>query len=150
MVSPVSKRIHSAFTLIEVTIALGIAAFAVVAVFGTLSTGLVTLRDSIDEVVEANLVREIAAKASRSSFQQIDRIIPGGSSYFNEQGLPVERAVDASFKMEVEVVDAILPGASSPSKAVKLVLVKISRQPHSSATTQSIMVRPIYVANAGF
>ena len=48
----VSKKTDPAFTLIEVTIALGIAAFSIVAVFGALTSGFDTLRDSIDEVVE--------------------------------------------------------------------------------------------------
>jgi uncharacterized protein (TIGR02598 family) len=146
----VSKKTDPAFTLVEVTIALGIAAFSIVAVFGALASGFNTLRDSIDEVVEENLVREISAKASRTSFGEINNLLPAGGSYFSEQGLHVTEAGQARFKLELDIRDATLPGDPASRGGAKVVLVKITRQPQSASASLRSTVWPVYVAHPGF
>ena len=51
----------SAFSLVEVTLALGIAAFGLIAVFGLLPTGLNTNQASIRQTAAANVIAGIAA-----------------------------------------------------------------------------------------
>ena len=49
-----------AFSLVEVTLALGIAAFALLAIFGQLPVGLRTSRDSIAQTGAANVIAAVA------------------------------------------------------------------------------------------
>jgi Tfp pilus assembly protein PilV len=51
----------SAFSLVEVTLALGVAAFCLLAVFGLLPTGLNSDRNSTQQTAAASLARAIAA-----------------------------------------------------------------------------------------
>lgn len=146
----VSIKTDPAFTLIEVTIALGIAAFSIVAVFGAMSSGFDTLRDSIDEVVEENLIREISGKASRTSFGDLASLVPVEGAYFSEQGLRVTNIGEARFKLELDIRDALLPGESSARGGAKVVLVKITRQPQFASASSRTTVWPVYVANPGF
>jgi uncharacterized protein (TIGR02598 family) len=150
MRNSVSKKTDPAFTLIEVTIALGIAAFSIVAVFGALTSGFNTLRDSIDEVVEENLIREISSKASRTSFSALTDLVPAGGSYFSEQGLRVNDIAEARYKLELDIRDALLPGEPSVRGGAKVVLVKITRQPQFASASSRTTMWPVYVANPGF
>jgi uncharacterized protein (TIGR02598 family) len=50
-----------AFSLVEVTIALGIAAFSLIAVFGLLAVGTNTNRDTVAESTAANILSAVAA-----------------------------------------------------------------------------------------
>lgn len=150
MQKSVSKKTDPAFTLIEVTIALGIAAFSIVAVFGALTSGFDTLRDSIDEVVEENLIREISSQASRTSFSELANLVPAGGRYFSEQGLHVDDIGQARFKLELDIRDALLPGESSVRGGAKVVLVKITRQPQFASASSRTTMWPVYVANPGF
>lgn len=142
----VAKRREAAFSLVEVTIALGLAAFAVVAVLGVLPSGLKTLRDSLDEVSEANLFREFAGSAARTSFAQLTNSV----TYFSEQGLETGSQAGAHFKVEREVRDALVPGQSSTSNGAKVVLIKITRNPAAPGAGSRTTIRPVYVANSGF
>lgn len=67
-----AKRLDAAFSLIEVTIALGIVAFAVVAVLGVIPTGMNTLRDSTRESVEAQIVRSIGGQLGTGTFTNVN------------------------------------------------------------------------------
>ena len=55
------SRQTTAFSLVEVTLALGIMAFCLVAIFGLLPTGLNTSRDAIAQTVAANIAGAIGA-----------------------------------------------------------------------------------------
>lgn len=145
----VSRRRLAGFSLVEVTIALGLAAFAMVSVLGALQSGLNVLRDSLDQVSETNLIREVAALASRSSLGELSQRA-GSYGYFDEQGLPVRGAAEARFKVELAVQDALLPGQSTSSAGARVVLVKITRQPASPGATNRMTIRPLYVADSGF
>ena len=56
-----SARQPAAFSLVEVTLALGIMAFCMVAIFGLLPTGLNTSRDAIAQTAAANIAGALAA-----------------------------------------------------------------------------------------
>lgn len=145
----VSIRCSAGFSLVEVTIALGLAAFAMVSVLGALQSGLTVLRDSLDQVSETNLLREVAALASRSSLSELSQRA-GLYGFFDEQGLPIQEAADARFKVELDVQDALLPGQATSSAGARVVLVKITRQPSAPGAANRMTIRPLYVADSGF
>jgi uncharacterized protein (TIGR02598 family) len=56
-----APRHHSAFSLVEVTLALGVAAFALVAIFGLLPVGLNSNQASIEQTTATSLATRISA-----------------------------------------------------------------------------------------
>lgn len=105
-------RIHrkSAFSLVEVTLALGLAAFGLIAVVGLIPTGLQQVRDSSAESVGVNILSDLAAELKNSSAASSTKKISttaGGSGelYFDLHGKymganasPAAAAYKASWK----------------------------------------------------
>jgi type II secretory pathway pseudopilin PulG len=58
---PISRHHSAAFSLVEVTLALGVAAFALVAIFGLLPVGLNSNLASINQTTAASLATRISA-----------------------------------------------------------------------------------------
>ena len=59
------------FSLIETALALGIVAFAFVALMGMLPAGLTTFRKSVDTTVSAQIVQHIVSDAEQSDFDAL-------------------------------------------------------------------------------
>jgi uncharacterized protein (TIGR02598 family) len=57
----VKKRFASAFSLVEVTLALGIAAFCLIAVFGLLPIGVQTNRNATSQTAATNIMAAVIA-----------------------------------------------------------------------------------------
>ena len=93
-VHPSSFILHpSGFTLVEVTIALGIASFCLLAVFGLLPAGINCNRASVEQTAAASLARAIVADlraTSHASNSSPQYAIPfpatSNSLYFAEDG----------------------------------------------------------------
>jgi len=74
------------FTLVEVTLALGICAFVLVALIGLFSTGLKASRESEDQVQAANLASRIVA---------IRQAAPTNASSFPDLAIPASAMTNA-------------------------------------------------------
>jgi hypothetical protein len=59
-----SRYPESAFSLVEVTLAMGIAAFCLIAVFGLLPVGLMSNQNSLEQTAASSLVSAISADLS--------------------------------------------------------------------------------------
>jgi len=91
-------RPNAAFSLVEVTLALGIMAFCLVAIFGLLPTGLNTSRDAIAQTAAANIAAAIAADlrqtpaaTAATPTQQSPRFliaVPPGSALYTSATTP--------------------------------------------------------------
>ena len=75
------------FSLIEVTIALGIVAFAMVPIIGLVSTGMKSLRDSMDETVRGEIVRKVSGEALRIPYTRLLEEFQNKTFYFNDEGI---------------------------------------------------------------
>lgn len=92
------------FSLIEVTMALGIVAFGVLAIFSLLPTGLTLARESSDETVAVNvlsaLTADIANSSGRTNFSFMYGVsleeVGVGSRYFDEEGRLLGASSDPS------------------------------------------------------
>jgi uncharacterized protein (TIGR02598 family) len=124
----------AAFSLVEVTLALGVAAFALVAVFGLLPLGLNSDQASIEQSAATNIATEIAADLRQaptsvevalasvsgvtlttfSPKYQIDATSTGKTFYLDEVGMPSSSSSQARYKA---VITLIQPSAESPSLA---------------------------------
>jgi uncharacterized protein (TIGR02598 family) len=86
---PKSPHASQGFSLIEVTLAIGIIAFAFVALFGLLPTGLQTFRGSIDQTNDTNILQDINSMVQVTAWKNIEKLdaTKGGDIYyFDEEG----------------------------------------------------------------
>jgi len=73
------------FSLIEIAIALGILAFALIPVLGLMPIGLTTLRDTVDTTVSARIAQTVVNQAQQADYNSLP--VTGGTTYyFDEQG----------------------------------------------------------------
>jgi hypothetical protein len=87
--SPASQsrgRFLHGFSLIEVTIALGVFAFAMIPIIGLVSSGMKSLRGSMDEGVRGEIVRKVVAEAGRVPYTNL-WTFSGSLFYFDDEGV---------------------------------------------------------------
>jgi len=100
------RRRFAALSLVEVTIALGIAAFGLVVLFGLLPTGLNLVRESSDEGLAVNILTSLVADVKLSATEGTPsryevNLAPGmGTNYFDEHGISLGATLtsDAIYK----------------------------------------------------
>jgi uncharacterized protein (TIGR02598 family) len=74
------------FSLIEVTLALGIFAFAMIPIIGLVSSGMKSLRGSMDDAVRGEIVRKVVAEAGRVPYTNLSSF-DGTNFYFDDEGV---------------------------------------------------------------
>ncbi len=135
----------------EVTIALGLVTFAVVAVIGLLPVGLSTMREAMTQTITAQITREISAELLLTPFQQINGYIGRSPIFFDVRG---KRAANtnAYYRVQLSMTDSAFPGSgvsSSLTNSVRCVHIEVvtrAFQSGAGATNQQIL----HVANSGF
>lgn len=131
------------FSLIEVTIALGIVAFAVVAILGLLPTGLNTLRHSMDETIQAQILQTISGRAVIADFENLQA---PQTWYFDDEGIPVSGAAESYFTVTTESENPTFPGSTSApdiNSHLMSLRVEISR---TGRTNDQPVIRSIKIA----
>ena len=92
--SPVSTRSDPAgFSLVEVAMSIGIIAFAFVALFALVPTGLTTFRESIDMSNETWIMQNMNSMVQTTEFRRIEDLGYDKSKeiyYFDEEGKLIE------------------------------------------------------------
>ena len=124
LVSPVtlvaSRRRESAFSLVEVTLSLGILAFVCVAIFGLISGSYSIARDSINDQAITQIVRNVVEERRGSPFDNL----AGEALYFSTQGGPASNAADAAYKCDLAVADD--PSTRSADGTVNLKMLTLT------------------------
>ncbi len=69
---PARQHSESAFSLVEIALAIAIIAFAFVALFGLLPTGLTTFRSAIDTTNTTRIVQEINSLVQATEFEKLN------------------------------------------------------------------------------
>lgn len=138
------------FSLVEVTIATGILTFSVVSVLGILPVGLSSLRQSMDQTVESQILRSIGAQLVTTNFDEINS--PSGFSFnFDEEGQAVESAQDAYYVARVSTSAPIYPESdlsTSLASSLTTLRVELTAQPNPSAP-RAPKIFSLSVANTG-
>ncbi len=118
---PVSRG--SGFTLIEVTLAVGISAIALVGLLAMLPQGVMTMKRATDTAIEARIHQQIVAEISQTDWQRrgsYDYRAPGSNiRYFDGEGIqvPNSEADDAIYSVRLS-----LPGAENGGSTIPLQL----------------------------
>ncbi len=115
-----SGAAHRAFSLVEVTIAIGIVAFAFVALVGVLPVGLQTFRRAVDASIGAQITQRILNDIQQTDFDVLvgghtsPFLFPSTTRYFDDQGSEVTAPTAAVYHVKTLINPATdLPGGSS-------------------------------------
>jgi uncharacterized protein (TIGR02598 family) len=124
---------HSAFSLVEVVIALGVVSFALIAVFGLLPTGLKTVKNANEQAAAANVlgaiadaVRNASTNGSATTYsnsiagQGIGYTLGGAATTINLNNLTLEGGAANNFSARLKAVVVITPPVSTtiPGRAL--------------------------------
>lgn len=80
-------RFCHGFSLIEVTIALGVFSFAMLPIIGLVSSGMKSLRGSMDDSVRGDIVRKVVAEAMSVPYTELSAAFHGKLFYFDDEGV---------------------------------------------------------------
>jgi len=92
---PIFRQQAKAFTLVEVAMALGIFAFAIIPVIGLMGTGLKVSKESIDASTTANIYRLAEAMLSTNA------AVTSTNMYFSNEGEGLTNAVGAIYQANI-------------------------------------------------
>jgi uncharacterized protein (TIGR02598 family) len=124
------------FSLVEVTIALGIVGFSLLALVGSLPVGLRATRDAQDQTTRARILRQVAAETAQVPYSQLTGFIAAGPRFFDNDGV-AQASADGDTRYEVSLDQRTItyPGStniSGLSSSGVTVGVSIKRHPDGS------------------
>jgi uncharacterized protein (TIGR02598 family) len=128
-----SPRLSSptAFSLVEITLAIGIVAFAFVALLGLVPVGLGSFRQSLDTSVRSQIVQRIATEAQQTDFKLLQKL-EDANRYYDDEGTevrPDEKARSIyTVKIELPTKGQTIAGESK-SENLAIVLITIAYDP---------------------
>lgn len=135
-----SPRKSSGFSLVEITLALGILSFSIVSLMGLMSVGLTSFRDSIDTTVESQIAQSILNEKRQTAFETlIDSSSRVETNYYGDEGERVARP-DAIYVARVEVNRSVRLPASGTSRFANLSLVRVDVRVANSPGADSARV----------
>lgn len=103
----------AAFSLLEVTLALGLAAFALTTILSMLPAGMDSLRRSMNDTASARIATSVASRI-RSG----ESLPASGLYYFDAQGITSAQPVAGGFVAEAVVSTPTAPSTSRPFRIV--------------------------------
>jgi len=136
------------FSLVEVSVALGLVSFAVVAILGLIPSGLNTLKDSTAETIRSQIVRSIAASALTANFSSLN-----ANANFDNDGQPLlatDTVTYPRYTVNATTSAPSFPGSGSGNFTGSLTALKIEivLKPASSANGMTNNYT-LQVANSG-
>ena len=143
------------FSLVEVTMALGIISFGMVSVLGLIPVGLNTMRQAMDATVEEQIVRKISGEVLLTPYSQISSKIISQPFYFDDQGTALKTSGKARFRATVADGTTAYPGstATPPDKPItdsmRMLRVQVDVTPNGGGASISVSNFRILVSNSG-
>lgn len=131
-----NSRKNKGFSLVEITIALGIAAFCLLAIFALLPTGMNTNRSSVDETIGANLTSAIVADlreapaGSNSLTYNINPAAVGTSTNYLTQNGAVTNRENADYAAVVAITN-VVNLSNTWSADIKIQAPPVAANPHT-------------------
>ncbi|TLD70967.1 Verru_Chthon cassette protein B [Phragmitibacter flavus] len=121
----IAARLRQAgFSLVEVTVATGIAAFGIITLLGLLPSGMNMFRDAMNVTVSSQIAQRLIKEAVQTDYDLLVGVAPGGTPvagvpvvkeirYFTDEGveLPAADAAEAIFHAHMRV----MPGTDLPT-----------------------------------
>lgn len=131
--SPRVWKRNAAFSLIEVTLAIGIVASAFLAVFGLIPAGMNTFRAAMDASVGAQIAQRVINEAQQTDFNVLTSSTTA-VRYFDDQGNEVIGPERAIYHVNTRITTgSAMPGAMAPggtaSNNLATVTIQIANNP---------------------
>lgn len=99
------------FSLVEVTLAIGIISFCLLTMLGLLPAGLSALRDAGQETAQSQIVQQISNKAQLMPREDLDEYVSDAPYYFDETGLILDgNSPEARYEAALKLVKTVYPG----------------------------------------
>jgi len=137
------------FSLVEITIALGLFTFAAVTILALLPTGLNAMRLAMNQTVEAQIVRTIAGQSVVTNF---DALTDRSPFYFDDEGLSTSPNQNRVYTVTVTREDPDFPGSGLATNQLNQSLTKLRIEilEQRSATDEGrTSIYSLHVANYG-
>lgn len=121
------------FSLIEVVLAIGVLAFAIVPMVWLLPHGQQALHIAIRQNAEARIQQGIIGRLSTEDWSTTNNLADFNNSswYFDDQGTPVTTADQALYTVQLQVSNPLLPGANVANTYLATILMKVTDLPAS-------------------
>ena len=122
------KRAQSAFSLIEIVVAVGIVATVMVALLGMIPTGLNTVNRAADTMAEIRIAQQILGEIQVSDFNSIEEWA-SSDIYYDRDGIQLEDndPLLQKYTARVEIENGVtLPNKIKENDYCKRITVKIS------------------------
>ncbi len=139
------------FTLVEVTMAIGIISFALLTMIGLMPAGLGALRDSTQQSINAQILQQISSGLVVKSFEsRTDFSGFGGTNlYFDQEAQPLANSSGARYRAAVTAQHPCLPGVSGAdvqnlASSLKRLGIAITRVDIPNAATNSYSLQISY------
>ena len=151
---PILRR-GRGFTLVEVTVALGIVSFALLGLVGLLPVGLQTFKSAMDTSVRSQIVQRVFTDVTETDFDTL-MSTPPPDRYFDDQGNEVAQQFSV-YQAHLQITGSTaLPAVSSPTPNANLATVEIQiasnpghvANPYSGNTTTPVFTTTTYIARS--
>ena len=107
------KRAQRAFSLVEVTLAIGIVAFAFIGVFGLIPTGLNVFREAMMTSGQSQIIQKVLNDVQQTDFTTLTNSQPQ-MRYFDDQGNEVTGSAIGVYQVNTRITPAtVMPCAGT-------------------------------------
>jgi len=149
----VKRYLEGAFSLVEVTLAIGIVAFALTAMLGTIPSAMSNYRDAEDRAIAGRILEEIGGVIHQADFQVNESEILLGRRLYSHQGSRQQQA-DSFTRFRVQLSEstpsfpdsALLPAQSVLQNEIRKFLVVVEVRPNGAAVPIREVKRTVYKA----
>lgn len=145
------ERDCRAFSLVEVTLAIGIISFGMLAMLGFMPVGLGTMREAMDQTIQAQIVRTVSSEAKLLRFDQIDDFVDRSPLYFDLDGVPQSAEnTRTRFRVNLERRASTYPGSGAADLGGSLVTLWVEVGiTEGTGSQDEPSAHPIFIPNSG-
>lgn len=158
--SRISLRSPSAFSLVEVTLAIGIVSFGLLAILGLMPVGMTTLRQATEQTIESQIVQKIGGDISQTSYSLLEANFSGKTFYYDDEGRfltnsPTVAPTATRYWVRPTVVASVYPGSSNapaatpPSGSISAMRIDIVCGPAEALAARGTNRYAIQIPNSG-
>lgn len=122
------RNAPSGFSLVEVTLAIGIISFSLLTVLGLMPVGLTTLRQATEQTIESQIVQKIGSEVQLTSYSKLAANFSGKTFYYSDQGdylgsSPASVPADTRYRAVATLSNSVFPGSTNAPSALSDSLV---------------------------
>jgi len=104
---------RSAFSLVEVVIAIGIISFSLVAVMGLIPVGLTAMQQAMDDTMVAQIFKQVSGEVLLTPFSELSTKFGNARFFYNDQGIKENSAGLVRYWVSTSLVNPSYPGSSN-------------------------------------